>query len=93
MKKLLYLSALVLFFPLFFSSCSVLEGRPEDANTEQAQGTSTWWEDRQNAELNAQQMNDQFGDASGDANNSYLDQDAVYTNRQDFDYLKKENQN
>lgn len=93
MKKYIFLIILFAVISFINTGCSVLEGRPEANNTEQAVGTSPWWEDRQNAELNAQQLNDQFGDQGGNDNNSYLDQDAVYTNRQDFDFLKKDHEN
>ena len=69
MKKIILTS---LFFALLtlISSCSVLEGRPEEDNLNQAKGSDVWWETRQSYELNSDQLNDEFGDQPGDANDA-----------------------
>ena len=82
MKKK-FASLLILLSALIsFTGCSVIEGRPEKDNLNQAEGSNVWWNARQDYEDNASQLNDEFGDQPGDAN--FERQNAVDTDAQTF---------
>jgi hypothetical protein len=84
MKKII-LAGLFLGLSILYSGCSVIEGRPEADNINQAEGSYTWWDTRQNYELDAGQLNDQFGDQPGDENEAR--QNAINPDGQDFKSL------
>ena len=83
MKKII-LASLFLGLSILYSGCSVIEGRPEKDNINQAEGSYTWWDTRQNYELDASQFNDEFGDQPGDGNDQR--QNAVDPDGQQFNF-------
>ncbi|MCF7790957.1 MAG: hypothetical protein K9M56_03060 [Victivallales bacterium] len=81
-KKIILL--LILAAPFIYTGCSVFEGRPEENKIGQAEGSDVWWNTRENREFNASQLNDQFGDQPGDANQERPG--AIDTDAPDFNF-------
>ena len=83
MKRII-LILLFLALSIFYSGCSVIEGRPEKDNINQAKGSYTWWDTRENYENDSSQFNDEFGDQPGDGNEGR--QNAVNPDGQQFNF-------
>ena len=84
MKRLFIVFTMLLISLLYSTGCSVVEGRPEKDNINQARGSYVWWDTRQNYEFDASQLNDEFGDQPGDEN--YERQNALNTDAQNFKF-------
>ena len=67
MKNLKFI-IVILALSMAFTGCSVFQGRTQKDNVNQVRGSNIWMNQRLNKEQDAQQLNSQFGDQEGDAN-------------------------
>ena len=80
----------ILSLSMLFTGCSVFKGRPRQNNIEQARGSYLWMNQRLDEEQAAEQLEGQFGNQEGNANDGraeVIDLDATFpgmTNNSNF---------